>query len=73
MEKQHHKSVHQKAPKSSNRQKYVVHALSHGIIRVLVKEHQKHVVRLVPLFIVFVVTHQNNEKKELRLGLIWIL
>jgi hypothetical protein len=71
MEKQHHKSVHQKAPKSSkmlfghrNRHKCVVRALSHRRIRVLVKEHQKHVVPLVPLAIVFVAAHQNNEKKK---------
>jgi hypothetical protein len=57
-------------PKSSkmlfghrNRHKCVVHALSHGRIRVLVKEHQKHVVPLA-LSIVFVVAHQNNEKKK---------
>jgi hypothetical protein len=38
----------------------VVHALSQERIRVLVKEHQKHVVSLVPLSIVFVVAHQNT-------------
>jgi hypothetical protein len=58
--------VHQKAPKSSKKlqkapksSKKLQNALwpskplSHGRIRVLVKEHQKHVVPLVALSIVF--------------------
>jgi hypothetical protein len=68
MEKQHHQSVHQKAKSSKmlfghrNRHNCVVHALSHGRIRVLVKEHHKHVIPLVPLSIVFV--HTKTMKKK---------
>jgi hypothetical protein len=58
----------QKAPKSSkmlfghrNRHKCVVRVLSHERIHVFVKEHQKHVVPLVPLSIVLVEGHRNNE------------
>jgi hypothetical protein len=47
--------------------KCVVRALSHGRIRVLVKEHQRQVVLLVR-------RHTKTiEKNQLRLGLIWIL
>jgi hypothetical protein len=64
MEKQHHKSVHQKPPKTSKILFGHRNRSSNERIRVLVKEHQKHVVSLVPLSIVFVVAHPNNEEKK---------